>query len=224
MTGNTGTGSKAGSVIGIPSRGRSAIRAVGRRRRRGPASSPSQSGPSSCEHRSSIAQACRRSCRRRSYECPPAPGASSRAGARRAARPRSPPRRQLVEDEVADRRAHSSGSGVPFALCSASFNTPRPRMAHEPYRVSGIPSSSAAPPSASRRPPAQYAPSRGREHRGGGLADRAATPVEADLLDHVAVREPDRDATSSPSGFCPRPARPRGRAARGSAGSCSGRG
>src|SRR4029079_4733332 len=31
------------------------------------------------------------------------------------------------------------------------------------------------------------------QHRGRRLADRAASAVEADLLDHVAVAEPDRD-------------------------------
>ena len=40
---------------------------------------------------------------------------------------------------------HSSGSGVPFALCSATFNTPRPRIAHlRRIGVSGMPISSSS--------------------------------------------------------------------------------
>ena len=40
---------------------------------------------------------------------------------------------------------HSSGSGVPFDLCSATFSTPRPRIAHlSRTGVSGIPISSSS--------------------------------------------------------------------------------
>src|SRR5438270_1196592 len=40
---------------------------------------------------------------------------------------------------------HSSGSGVPFALCSATFSTPSPRIAHlRRIGVSGIPISSSS--------------------------------------------------------------------------------
>src|SRR6185312_11101234 len=40
---------------------------------------------------------------------------------------------------------HSSGSGVPFALCKATLRTPRPRIAHlRRIGVSGIPISSSS--------------------------------------------------------------------------------
>ena len=90
---------------------------------------------------------------------------------------------------------HSSGSGVPFDLFSATFSTPSPRIAH--FRrtgVSGMPSSSEELFLRHRRDlGGGLALDEVGEHRGRRLADRAAAALEPDLLDDVALAEPDRD-------------------------------
>ena len=90
---------------------------------------------------------------------------------------------------------HSSGSGVPRALCSASLSTPEPEdgalqangrqrdaelveqhlLRHDGDLVGRASLDEVA------------------QHRHRGLADGASAPVEADLLDDVAVTESHRD-------------------------------
>ena len=109
----------------------------------------------------------------------------------------------LLEVEVARTApAHSSGSGVPLALCSASFSVDSPSSAHfSRTGVSGMPISSS---SSSRGSAATSVALRPcdhlRQHRGRSLRDRAATARELHLVDRVAVlaeRDEDRDLVAA---------------------------
>ncbi len=136
--------SNAGSVIGMPvsrsnrepCRGQTTTHASG-------SQSPSASGPSSCEHRSSMAKSDPPQLKTPTVIDPAGtrrilPGGSSSSGqtSNSATDPYSSTR-SLTE------APHSSGSGVPLALWSASLRTPRPRIAHlRRTGVSGMPSSS----------------------------------------------------------------------------------
>ena len=185
--------------------------------------SPSQRGPSSWEQRPRSRTGCRCSCRRRSRSARTRRSSRARAGAP----PRGRRRRWPLVNEIVRSSpwAHSSGSGVPLDLCSATFRTPRPRIAH--FRrtgVSGSRSPRAAPPSASAPPRPRPGRPRAGQHRGRRLEiaqPRPSKPTSASRCRRTgATRSPRRRRADS----APRPAHRVHRGARARAGSCSGRG
>ena len=97
----------------------------------------------------------------------------------------------ISPDEV----PHSSGSGVPFARWSATLRTPRPRSAHLSRTGRERDADLLEQLVLRHRRDLLRCPALDEvgEHRRRRLADRAAAALEADVLDDVALAEPDRD-------------------------------
>ena len=107
-----------------------------------------------------------------------------------------------LERSSSSKPASPSGSGVPLALCSATFSVVRPSIAHlRRTGVSGMPISSSSSSLSSSAISVAVRPfDHLHQHRGRRLRDRAAAARELDLVDRLAVlaeRDVDRDLVAA---------------------------